>query len=70
MGLSPGQKTHCIVVGVSVEECVPATLTFNFRHHILIVKMTEQCFHGQQCKSVCRSKPRSCQESWPQIQGH
>lgn len=46
MGLSPGQKTHCMVVSVSVEERVPATLTFNFRHHILILKVTEQCFHG------------------------
>lgn len=61
MGLSPGQKTHCVVVGVGVEECVPATLTFNFRHHILIFKVTEQCFHGQQSKSACRAKPRSGQ---------
>lgn len=58
MGLSPGQKTHCIVLGVGVEECVPATLPFNFRHHILILKVTEQCFHSQQCKSVRRAKPR------------
>lgn len=47
-----------MVVGVSVEECVPATLAFNFRHHILILQMAEQCFHGQEYKSVCRGQSR------------
>ena len=69
-GLSPGQQTHCTVVGLSVEECVPATLTFHCKHHILIAEMAEQCFHGQHCKSVGRAKPRSCWEPRPQLRGH
>lgn len=69
-GLSPGQQTHCAVAGLSVEECVPATLTFDFKHHILVVKTAEECFHGQHCKSVCRAKPRSRWEPWPRLRGH
>ena len=29
MGVSPGQQTHCIVMGVSTEQCVPATPAFH-----------------------------------------
>lgn len=36
-GFLPGQQTHCTMVGLSAEEGVPATLTFNFKHHIVIV---------------------------------
>lgn len=31
-GLSPGQQTHCTVVGLSIEECVSATLMIDFKH--------------------------------------
>ena len=69
-GTSPGQQAYCVVVGLSIEKCVPAMLTFDRQHHSLVVKTAEQCFHGQHCKAVCRAKPRSCREPWPRLQGH
>lgn len=68
--LSPGQQTHCIVVGVIVEERVPASLTFDCQHHILQPQAAEQRFHCQHYKPVCRAKLRSCREPWPKVQGH
>lgn len=69
-GFSPGQQTHCTVVGLSAEERVPATLTFDVKHHIVIPNAAEQCFHSQHCKSVCRAKPRSRWEPRPWLRGH
>lgn len=68
--LSPGQQTHCIVVGVIVEECVPTSLTFNCHHHILEPQTAEQSFHCQHHKPVCRAKLRSHRKPWPKVQGH
>jgi len=69
-GLSPGQQTHCAVVGLRVEECFPAMLTVDFKDHMLVPNRAEQCFHGQHCKPACRAKPRSRWERRPQLQGY
>lgn len=58
-GASPGQQTRCVVVGVSTEQRVPATLVFHGHHHVLIVESAEQVLQGLHCKPVCRAKPRS-----------
>lgn len=69
-GLSPGQQPHCAVVGLSVEERVPATLTFHFKGYKPVAQTAEQCFHSQHYKPVCRAKPRSRWQPWLQAQGH
>lgn len=63
-GVSPGQESHCIVVGVSTEQRVPASLAFHGYHNTLTLHSAEQDLQGLHRKPVCRAKPRSCWQPW------
>ena len=67
MGVSPGQQTRGIVLGVSTEQRVPATLALHGHHHTLTLHWAEQSLHGLHCKPVCRAKSGS---DWQHCTGH
>lgn len=54
--VSPGQQTHCVVMGVSTDQCVPDMLALQ-RHHLIVTpQLAERSLQGLHCKPVCISK--------------